>query len=219
MESRGKRVRKHRVESASADDSGFLFRSEQIEGTKTRTGTGLRAERTISGEQIEGNKTRTGTGLRAERTFPGDRLHEKYRPNDVAAVLGEGEHSTFMTHTLIPQLREACAQATPEFLTLASAQYTARDGFFYKDIQGMLRRVVPTPELQSLVLRTLHRASHHNSAKFIVGSLARKIKEPIIEIESLHRIPVMHGIWMLCRSTRPVRRRVSHMSSFLLRNL
>ena len=76
MESRGKRVRKHRVESASADDSGFLFRSEQIEGTseqiegtKTRTGTGLRAERTFPGKQTEGNKTRTGTGLRAERTF------------------------------------------------------------------------------------------------------------------------------------------------------
>ena len=68
MESRGKRVRKHRAESASADDSEFLFRSEQIEGTKTRT----------------------GTGLRSERTFPGDRLHEKYRPNDVAAVLGRG---------------------------------------------------------------------------------------------------------------------------------
>ena len=29
----------------------------------------------------------------------------------------------------------------------------------------MLRRVVPTPELQALVLRTLHRESHHNSAK------------------------------------------------------
>ena len=150
MESRGKRVRKHRVESASADDSGFLFRNEQIEGSQTII----------------------GAGLVSERTFPGDRLHEKYRPNDVAAVLGEGEHSTFMSHTLIPQLMEACAQATPEFFTLASAQYTARDGFFYKEIQGMLRRVVPTTELQSLVLRTLHRGLHHNSA----GSLKHAIR-------------------------------------------
>ncbi len=83
----------------------------------------------------------------------------------MTAVLGEGEHHTFMLHALIPQLREVYAQATPEFLTLASTQYTARDGIFYKDIQGMLRRVVPTPELQSHVLRTLHRESHHNSAK------------------------------------------------------
>ena len=137
MESRWKRVRK-----TMADDSGFLFRDEQIDGRQT------------------GNVA----GLISERLFPGDRLHDKYRPMDVAAVLGEGEHRTFMSHTLIPQLREAYAQATPEFLTLASTQYTARDWFFYKDIQGMLRRVVPTPELQSLVLRTLHSESHHNSA-------------------------------------------------------
>ena len=90
----------------------------------------------------------------------------------MAAVLGEGEHNTFMTHTLIPQLREACAQATPEFLTVASAPYTEREGFFYKEIQGMLRRVVPTTELQSLVLRTLHRGLHHNSA----GSLKHAIR-------------------------------------------
>ena len=70
-----------------------------------------------------------------------------------------------MLRALIPQLREAYAQANPEFLTLASTQYTARDWIFYKDIQGMLSMVVQTPELQSLVLRTLHRESHHNSAK------------------------------------------------------
>ena len=75
----------------------------------------------------------------------------------MAAVVGEGEHHTFMLHALILQLMEAYAQATPEFLTLARTQYKARDGIFYKDIQGMLRRVVPTPELQFLVLRTLHR--------------------------------------------------------------
>ena len=136
-------VRKHRVESTLAEDFGFLFRDEQIDGRQT------------------GN----AEGLISERPFPGDRLHDKYRPMDVAAVLVEGEHRTFMSYTLIPQLREAYAQATPEFLTLASTQYTARDGIFYKDMQGMLRRVVPTPELQSLVLRTLHRESHHNSAK------------------------------------------------------
>ena len=70
-----------------------------------------------------------------------------------------------MLHALILQLMEAYAQATPEFLTLARTQYKARDGIFYKDIQGMLRRVVPTPELHVLVLRTLHRESHRNSAK------------------------------------------------------
>ena len=108
MESRGKQVRKHRVESTLADDSGFLFRDEQIDGRQTGN-----AEWLIS-----------------ERPFPGDRLHDKYRPRDVTAVLGEGEHHTFMLHALIPQLREAYAQATPEFLTLASTQYTAREGIF-----------------------------------------------------------------------------------------
>ena len=61
--------------------------------------------------------------------------------------------------------------------------------------------------------------SHVRSVKFIVGSLACKIKVLIIEIESLHRIPVMHGMWMLCRLIRPARILVSHRSSYLLRNL
>ncbi len=75
------------------DGSGFLFRDEQIDGRQT------------------GN----AAGFISERPFPGDRLHDKYRPRDVAAVVGEGEHHTFMLHALIPQLMEAYAQATAEF--------------------------------------------------------------------------------------------------------
>ncbi len=78
MESRWKRVRKHRVESASADDSGFLFCDEQNDGRQT------------------GN----AAGLISERPFPGDRLHDKYRPMDVAAVLGRGrENIAHLCHT------------------------------------------------------------------------------------------------------------------------
>ena len=50
MESRGKRVRKHRMESASADDSGFLFRDEQIDGRQTGNAAGLISERPFPGD-------------------------------------------------------------------------------------------------------------------------------------------------------------------------